>query len=430
MTSGAAIYANEYLPSARDGTMTSVLREREVIFYRDGPSATVAVVRANGITSLSVNGKVDASNNAADMPTQIMLGHVPLLIHPHPRDVLVIGLGSGITAGAVARHPIERMDVVEIEPAVVEASRYFVRENHDVLRDRRTRLIVADARNFLLTAPGEYDVITSEPSNPWIGGVASLFSREFFTLARERLRPGGVMVQWVHGYSLAPEDMSMIVATFRGVFPATSIWQVASGDYLLVGRAEAAALDLHAIKARWAALGGVREDFQRMRFDDWRSVLGFFLLAEADVARIPGDRINTDDWLGLEFSAPRDLLLDTMEANYRALVRFRTSVLPAITPGSAAEIEHAEARYAIGLVPYSQRRWTDALQWFRRAMELNPDYLPPVLMAAEASLKLGHSDDALAFARRVLSREPQNPDAMSVASQAQQRRSGALHGTP
>jgi len=325
----------------------------------------------------------------------------------------------------VARHPIERMDVVEIEPAVVEASRYFVRENHDVLRDRRTRLIVADARNFLLTAPGAYDVIASEPSNPWIGGVAALFSREFFTLARERLRPGGVMAQWVHGYSLAPEDLGMIVATFRSVFPATSVWQVAPGDYLLIGRTQAAPLDLNAIKARWAELGGVREDFQQMRFDDWRSVLGFFLLGEADVARMPGDRINTDDWLGLEFSAPRGLLLDTMEANYQALARFRTSVLPALTPDSAAEIAYAEAQYAIGLVPYSQRRWTDALEWFRRAMALNADYMPPVLMAAETSLKLGRSDDALAFARRVLSRESENADALFVAGQA-----AAMAGTP
>src|SRR6185503_9777791 len=118
------------------------------------------------------------------------------------------------------------------------------------LRDPRARLIVADARNFLLTTPNRYDVITSEPSNPWIGGVASLFSREFFALARQRLRPGGLMVQWVHGYGLAPEDLAMIVATFRSVFPATSVWQVAQGDYLLVGRPEPAPLDLRALKAR------------------------------------------------------------------------------------------------------------------------------------------------------------------------------------
>ena len=149
MSSGAAIYAMQYMPGVREGTLASALNEREIVFYRDGPSATVTVMRSGDTLSLSVNGKVDASNNLRDMSTQIMLGHLPMLLHRDPRDVLVIGLGSGITAGAVARHPVERLEIVEIEPAVVEASRYFTRENHDVLRDARARLIVADARNCL-----------------------------------------------------------------------------------------------------------------------------------------------------------------------------------------------------------------------------------------------------------------------------------------
>jgi spermidine synthase len=425
MSSGAAIYAGQFLPAVSEGRIASVLRQREIIFYRDGPSATVAVARSGEALSLSVNGKVDASNNLEDMSTQIMLGHLPLLVHQHPRDVLVIGLGSGITAGAVARHPVARLDVVEIEPAIVEASGFFTRENNNVLRDPRTRLIVADARNFLLTTPSEFDVITSEPSNPWIGGVAALFSREFFEIARGRLRPGGVMVQWVHSYGLAPQDLGMIVATFRSVFPATSLWQVARGDYLLVGQAQATPLDLHAIKARWAEVSGLREDFRVMRFEDWPSVLGFFLLAEADVARIPARWLNTDDWLGLEFSAPRAMLLDTMALNSQTLQRLRTSLLPALTPESAGEIERAKAQYAIGLVPYSQGRWADALARFRRAIELNAEYMPAVLMAAEASLRQGRAGDALAFAQRVLSRETQNPDALFVAGKAAE-----MLGTP
>jgi spermidine synthase len=427
MSSGAAIYAMEYLPDVSAGSVASVLGRQETVFYRDGPSATVAVTRAGDYLSLRVNGKVDASSDPADMSTQLMLGHLPLLLHRDPREVLVIGLGSGITAGAVARHPVGRLDVVEIEPAVVQASNFFTRENGNVLRDPRARLIVADARNFLLTTPSRYDVITSEPSNPWIGGVASLFSREFFELARQRLRPGGLMVQWVHGYGLAPEDLAMIVATFRSVFPATSLWQVAQGDYLLLGRPEAAPLDLGSIKARWAALRGFRDDLQRIGIDDWPGVLGFFLLAEADLARLPaGDRLNTDDWLGLEFSAPRGLLLDTVALNYRMLQRVRTSLLPALTPASAGEIERAEALHAIGLAPFSQRRWSDSLVWFRRAMDLNPGYTPAVLKAAQASLNVGRSSEALILAQTVLARDPQNADALLVAGQA----STALRSRP
>ncbi len=417
MSSGAAIYAMEYIANGNAGVPT--LAGREVLFYRDGPSATVAVTRSDDQLSLRVNGKVDASSNPADMSTQLMLGHLPVVLHRDPRDVLVVGLGSGITAGAVARHPIARLDIVEIEPAVVQASKFFNRENGNVLADPRVRLLVADARNVLLTTASRYDVITSEPSNPWIGGVASLFSVEFFELARARLRPGGLMVQWLHGYGLAPEDFRMIVATFRNAFPATSVWQVAQGDYLLIGRAAPTPFDLGALKARWAAVHGLREDLRRIGIEQWPGVLGFFLLAEADVARLAaGTRLNTDDWLGLEFSAPRGLLLDTAGLNYRMLRGARTSSLPALTPESAGDIERAEAQHAIGLVAFSQRRWSDSLTPFHRAMELDASYTPPILKAAQASLKLGRASDALELARTVMTREPRNVDALFVAGQA------------
>src|SRR5262249_24031651 len=184
--------------------------------------------------------------------------------HSRPRSVLVIGLGAGITAGSVARHPVERIDLVEIEPAVVEASRFFARENGDVLNDPRVRLTIAHRRNFLLTTSRRYDVIASEPSNPWLTGVASLFSLEFFQLAREHLQPGGVMVQWLQAYSLAPEDFQMVVRTFRTVFPATTVWQVGNADYVLLGRIESAPLDLKLLKARYDENTALRADLQKI----------------------------------------------------------------------------------------------------------------------------------------------------------------------
>jgi tetratricopeptide (TPR) repeat protein len=227
------------------------------------------------------------------------------------------------------------------------------------------------------------------------------------------------MVQWVHGYGLAPEDLGMIVATFRSVFPATSVWQVAQGDYLLVGRSQAAPLDLGAMKARWTALPGFREDLRRIGVEDWPGVLGFFLLAEADVARLAaGSRLNTDDWLGLEFSAPRGLLRDTVALNYQMLQRARTSPWPPLTAEGAREIERAGALHTIGLVPFSQRRWSDSLAWFRRALALDAGYTPAALKAAEAALHVGRSSEALAFVQAVLAREPGNADALRLAGQA------------
>jgi spermidine synthase len=346
LVSGPAIYAKRYLGlGARLG---DAVQGREVLFYRDGPSATITVERSGGFLSLLVNGKVDASTAPADMPTQLMLGHLPLLLHPEPRSVLVIGLGSGITAGAAARHAVQRLDVVEIEPAVIEASRFFRAEHADVLRDPRVRVVVGDARSVLAITATRYDVITSEPSNPWIGGIASLFSVEFFQLARRALQPGGIMLQWIHAYNLLPEDLRMVVATFRAVFPATSVWQVSPGDFLLLGRAEAAPLDLDLLKARHAGSPALRGALERIGVHGWAGVLGYFALGEGDTARYAqGAPVNTDDRLALEFSAPRALYLDTHAENSRALRRFATRELPEVTAASRAALEDPEVQAGI-----------------------------------------------------------------------------------
>ena len=347
MSSGPAVYAKRYL-GAEGGRPGDAGPGREILFYRDGPSATVAVERSAGFVSLLVNGKADASTAPADMPTQLLLGHLPLLLHAEPRAILVIGLGSGITAGAVARHPVQRLDVVEIEPAVIEATKFFREEHGDVLTDPRIRVVIGDARSFLLTTPIRYDVITSEPSNPWIGGIASLFSLEFFRLARQHLQAGGIMLQWIHAYSLLPEDLRMVVETFRTVFPAMSVWQVSPGDFLLLGRADPAPLDLNLVKARYQTNPAIRRDLERIGMRGWSGLLGYFVLGAQDAARYAqGATVNTDDRLALEFSAPRALYLDTHVENGRMLRRFRTGNLPEVTPESLAGLENPDVRSSI-----------------------------------------------------------------------------------
>ena len=135
------------------------------------------------------------------MLTQKVIAHLPLLLHEHPREICIVGLGSGVTLGSALRHPIDHADVIELSPEVVEASRYFAAENHHALDDPRARLIVGDGRSHLLLSKRQYDVIISEPSNPWIAGVAALFTREFFAAARDRLAPGGIMGPWAHTYT-------------------------------------------------------------------------------------------------------------------------------------------------------------------------------------------------------------------------------------
>jgi len=421
MVSGPAIYGKAYVAAGRSVPMAAILRVQEVLFYRDGLSGTVSVNRVGDSVILRVNGKADAAT-IGDTTTQLMLGHLPMLLHPDPRQVLIIGMGSGITAGAVARYPMDRLDIVEIEPAVLEASAYFADANRHVLLDPRVHTTVADGRNFLFTTARRYDVISSEPSNPWIGGLASLFSTEFFAAARSRLRPGGIMIQWIHGYSMRDADLRMVVNTFRSVFPATSVWNTSGGDYLLVGRAATAPLDFRRLEASYKDLPGVAADMRGMDIMSWGGILGFFMLGDLDTERYAaGAGLNRDDRLPLEFSAPRAMYLDSDLANWRLMRVFQTASLPEMTADSRGETNRVEVRYAIGMGYLVRDVPGDALVHFTRALELDPRHVPSSLGAGRSEFRLGHWSAALAHADGVLAREPGNSAAMFVAAVATAR---------
>jgi spermidine synthase len=332
MAGGVSIYVERFT-SAPDPA--ALFREeaaaRQLLFYREGINSTVAVERTERMTSLRVDGKVDASNGA-DMATQLMLGHLPLLLHPNPERVLIIGLGSGVTAGAVAQHPVvQGIDVVELEPAVVAASNYFVAENRNVLRDPRVQLVVGDGRNYILASEKRYDVISSEPSNPWMAGVANLFSREFYQLARGRLADDGIMIQWVQGYSIFPGDLKMIVKTFRQSFPHATLWRTLRGDYLLVGTPSPLRIDYALLERRIAASPAVREDMASIWLASPLDALTLFFLDETDLARFAqGAPENTDDRPILEFRAPLALYRKTTDENHRLLRESRKTEFPPV----------------------------------------------------------------------------------------------------
>jgi len=415
MSSGAAIYARWYMDAARGQDLAALLRAQRIVYYRDGLSATVAVSQAGEHFFLRVNGKLDAGT-AGDMPTQLMSGHLPLLLHADPKKVLVIGLGSGITAGAVARYPVERVDVIEIEPAMVEASRFFGRLHGGVLEDPRVRTVIADGRNFLLTTRERYDVIISEPSNPWMSGLASMFSEEFFRLASQRLRPGGIMLQWIQAYNLRPEDLRMVISTFRSAFPATSIWNPVRGDFLLIGRLDSAPIDLDQLRTRFDGTPRVRSDLERIGVRAWPGMLGFFMLGEADTARLAqGGGLNTDDRLPLEFSAPRALYLDTGETNWRLIHQFRQAQLPEVTASSRPALEDAEVRSWIGRVDLTRLAYDDSQAQFRRALELDPRSLAAQLGMSIVMLQTDRTEEAFRLARQTAERDPKNSTALFVA---------------
>ena len=192
--------------------------------------------RLTGTTTLAVDGKTDASNRG-DMLTQKLVAHLPLLLHDNPREVGIIGLGSGVTLGAALAHPIARADVLEISREVVEASSFFREETGTPLPIREPRLIVGDGRSHVLLGQRKYDVIVSEPSNPWIAGVASLFTEEFFAAARDRLAPGGIMCQWANAYNISDADLRSITGHVSIGLSHGTAWLVGGDDVLMVGSA-------------------------------------------------------------------------------------------------------------------------------------------------------------------------------------------------
>ena len=225
---------------------------RSVLWEADGVESSVAVVGADAL-AFHVNGMCDG-NAVEDVGTQVMLGLIGAALHPRPQAALVVGLGTGETAGWLAEVPsIQRVDVVELEPAVREMARRCARVNHDVLANPKVRLIFNDAREVLLSARGRYDLIACEPSNPYRSGIANLFTREFYRAGRDRLDRGGMFAQWVQAYEIDQRTLRSVLATFKSVFPHVEVWQSKFGDLVLLGCERAPAYSVPALRSRVAA---------------------------------------------------------------------------------------------------------------------------------------------------------------------------------
>ncbi len=394
---------------------------KRLLAYREGVVATVSTwqVILEGVDprtcfellSLQVNGKADASSVAAfrrpagrvcadflghpgrirpalvsprsDMETQLLSGLLGQLLYAGafpPERALVIGWGSGVTVGSMAVTGARRVDAVELEPAVVRGARPFSRYNHRAADHPAVRLIEADGRNFLVASRGRYDIVVSEPSNPWMTGAASLFTREFFRLVRGRLRPDGVFIQWLQLYEISPENVASVVGTLRSVFPHVSLFRPrhTKADLLMVATPRPLRVDPSRL-ARRMGEPRMRAELERVRIRTPGDLLARFILGPAGVGRlVRGAPLNTDDNARVEFSAPRDLI------NYREH-----------TPDRILAWMRQEARGIGELVDApSARLLVDLTDAFLRLGELE---------AARATLgRTGSADPRVALRRRLL----------------------------
>ncbi len=369
------------------------LRTKKMVYFREGVTATAAVMQGedNGL-SFTMDGKVEADTYPRGMVVQRMIGHLPMLFHPNPRKVMNLGLGAGCTLGALGTYPVDWLEVVEIEPAVTNVASAWAAYNHDVIRHPKLRVTINDGRNHFFCTTNRYDVITSDPYEPVVGGASHLFTVEHFRLARRCLAPGGIMGQWVPMYEMSQRDFLAILRSFTHVFPDSALF-FNGLDIVMIGFRDEVRLDLDVLRRHFEE-PAVRDSLAGIGLASPEMLLGMFV---AEMRRSPQfigpGPLHTDAHPIVEFSAPRNALAYTVDQNQEVLTRNFTSLpeelLADLAPEQREEArrQHEALRLALEAnVQNAQDRTEEAVQTLMKAHELAPGH--PVIMNELAGFSL------------------------------------------
>lgn len=359
----------------------------KVIFYKEGSAATVMVAEREGKSFIVSNKRLWVNGNMATaafyegLQINRFQGVLPMVLHPDPKDILVICFGSGTTFGTLSQFPVNRVDNVEIAPTVVEAAPNFSKENRDVLNNPVSKRNFDDGRSFLAATPRKFDVITEEPMHPALAGVVNLYTKEYYELAKAHLKEGGMMSQWIPLYNLSVEDVRLMVKTFQSVFPHTTIW-LANTDIFMIGSPSKLHIDYGRLVER-IERPNIKELLSEIDLEDPAEFLATFIMNEDRVrAYTEGAEVMSDDMPVVEFTGPKSLNFNTIAPNLGELVRFRepvtnyTLVQPEYNPGevySRLDAKFMATKYnIIGRAYYADRNYPKAIEFFRKSLEIDP----------------------------------------------------------
>ncbi len=310
-TGPTAAWRHSPIGAGRAGTFSqpNLIRDwangvrRSVIWEAEGVESSVAVLGNEGYAFLQ-NGKSDG-HARGDAGTQVMAGLLGALFHSNPQRALVVGLGTGSTAGWLGAIPgMQRVDVVELEESILHVAKLSTPVNHDVLANPKVKITIGDAREILLTTKARYDVVASEPSNPFRAGVCSLFTQEFYEAVDARLNPEGIFVQWIQAYEVDGRTMRTAIATLESVFPHVEAYLSRSGDILFLASKQPLAYDVAQLRRRIASEPWKSAVSYAWRTWDLEGVLARRLAGNDTLhalARIERGRVNTDDHNRMEF---------------------------------------------------------------------------------------------------------------------------------
>jgi spermidine synthase len=345
---GLAIAYGRYLPArklkvADDGSIED--RVAKLLYAGEGLNSSVAVTQLpNGHRSFHISGRIEASTLPEDMRVQRMLGHVPALLHPKPKTVLVVGCGAGVTAGSFICYPdVERIVICELEPLIPQVvTQYFSEVNYDVVKDitpkvssheingKRIEVIYDDARHYVATTKEKFDIITSDPIHPWIKGSATLYTKEYFEFCKQHLNPGGIVTQWVPLYESTPDVIKSECATFFQAFPDGMIWgnqQDGRGyDVVFTGSVEPMKIDVSAMRLKLAQpeYYPVAASLRQVGFNSYFDLLCTYAGRGSELKQwTAGAQINTDRNLRLQYLAGMAFNAEQAGGIYDSMLEYR-----------------------------------------------------------------------------------------------------------
>jgi predicted membrane-bound spermidine synthase len=391
------------------GPVPTTARERtRIVSFAEGSSCNVLVTDEGTSRNLRVNGKIDATDGI-DMVTQLGLAYFPRAYVPDAERVAIIGFGSGTTAGASLLFPGTGVVCCEIEPAVHRTAELFSAVNHLTATTPGLTMFFGDGRSYLQGAGDPFDLIISEPSNPWLAGVSNLFTREFFLVARERLRDCGVLAQWIQTYGFSISEYAMIVRTLKTVFPHYGLISLGEGqDTILLASTAPLAPDPAALDRLAAVIAGtpaIQADLETyFGTDDLRELLLLHhVLDESGLDRlIAGDAattVNTDANVRLEFDAPLHLFQGSIPAPDQVPRRILAAIDPSHmsrqSAGLGIAVESPAYLLARGRLDRRQGRLADAVASLSAARRLDPARAEIYRELAAAHLQSGDTTQAI-----------------------------------
>jgi spermidine synthase len=323
----------------------------KIDFIRDGKTSTVSVVTdSDRARIIATNGKSDAgltmdeTRPFADEVTMVMAGSLPILLHPDPKHIAFIGWGSGLsTHTALGSSRPESIETIEIERAMYEGAKHFGVRVERAYNDPRSHVYFNDARTHFSRSAKRYDVIVSEPSNPWVAGVASLFTHEFYTSMRPHLKPNGIFVQWLHTYEINDRLFATMMAALLKVFPSVDTYMSSAGDLIFVASNGAAptiswgGVDTPQLKAEMARVGlGTPKDMQLRKVGNTETLRAFVRMMQVTP--------HSDFFPVVSQNAPRSMFKGERSLTLRQLAEDGMPILDAVTgrepPGAFPELIH------------------------------------------------------------------------------------------